>query len=360
MEAATVAANGNGGNRGGRGDEGRGGRGRGRRRKRAGPGRPAGSRKTQASAQSQAISRHSNSTVVTTSTRKSTRQQNTRAPQGHTSSGSAQAVSEGQSEQTQAPSIRDGARDKTRSTGKRGNASYQPPNRQMAAEREINHLPAHLLADTRGEGPQYEKGYCNYALKLKDESGAYEKDEWYWEERWWEALFNELVAYKQANGDSNVPEHGSGLGQWVREQRESYKSMKIDRVKIARLEEIGFEWLRDCHKEAGRSPTVQWLRGFNDWKWAYYDRDSRQWKRSTLAQYLADPVAQFCAQYRDREGSCSREGTVWDKKGNFLFLPGRRRETTVTTTDAAAAIAVDNRGAVPAATTTKNSTDVGL
>ena len=78
---------------------------------------------------------HSNSTVVTTSTRKSTRQQNTRAPQGHTSSGSAQAVSEGQSEQTQASSIREGAKDKTRSTGKQRNTKYQLPNAQMAAEK---------------------------------------------------------------------------------------------------------------------------------------------------------------------------------------------------------------------------------
>ena len=319
MEAAR-AVNSNGGRGGGRGGNGRGGRGRGRKRKRAG-GRPAGSRKTQASAQSQATSGHGNSTVVITSTRRSTRQQNNRAPQGHTSSGSAQAVSEGQSEQTQAPSIREGAKNKTRSTGKYGNARYQLPNGQVAEEREISHLPASLLADERVIYPlpahllalAHPRGnlrktdvWVGDKIKWKYESGEIADSYWYWNERWWEALFDELVSYKQANGHTNVPEDGSGLGGWVRQQREKFAIRRLDRVKIARLEEIGFDWLRDIDKHYGRSPTVQWRRGENDWEWGIYDSASRQWRQSTLAEFLANYRARLnpdsIAKYRAEHG----------------------------------------------------------
>ena len=79
----------------------------------------------------------------------------------------------------------------------------------------------------------------------------------------------------------------------------------LDRVKIARLEEIGLDWLRDCDKEAGRSPTVQWIRWENDWEWGYYDNATRQWRQSTLAEFLEkyraslnpDSIAKYRAEH---------------------------------------------------------------
>jgi len=60
----------------------------------------------------------------------------------------------------------------------------------------------------------------------------------------WEASFKELLAYKEANGNCNVPAQGSSLGRWVHHQRKAYneKPQRLSPERIARLEEIGFEW----------------------------------------------------------------------------------------------------------------------
>ena len=64
------------------------------------------------------------------------------------------------------------------------------------------------------------------SIKWKYESGVIADGYWYWNKRWWEALFDELVAYKQANGHPNVPQDGSVLGKWVCKQRDEFARRK--------------------------------------------------------------------------------------------------------------------------------------
>merc|ERR1719356_1654057 len=59
----------------------------------------------------------------------------------------------------------------------------------------------------------------------------------------WEERFNELAAYKQINGNCNVPRsHGASLGTWVSSQREYYKKDKLSLERVSRLKKMGFNW----------------------------------------------------------------------------------------------------------------------
>jgi hypothetical protein len=62
----------------------------------------------------------------------------------------------------------------------------------------------------------------------------------------WEERYNELVAYKQTNGDCNVPQsEESRLGRWLNEQRKSYKkgSSNLTEKRQKRLEALGVQWI---------------------------------------------------------------------------------------------------------------------
>ena len=69
----------------------------------------------------------------------------------------------------------------------------------------------------------------------------------------WESKFDHLQQYKQQYGDCRVPvqfetEDGTKLGTWVQRQRTEYRkrakgqSSSMTEERIAKLEEIGFEW----------------------------------------------------------------------------------------------------------------------
>ena len=59
----------------------------------------------------------------------------------------------------------------------------------------------------------------------------------------WMARFDELVDFKNDNGDCNVPSSQGPLGRWVSEQRSNYKKGKLSQERIDFLESIGFEWI---------------------------------------------------------------------------------------------------------------------
>lgn len=74
---------------------------------------------------------------------------------------------------------------------------------------------------------------------------------WDARENLWEMKFQELVKYKEENGDCNVPTAKTELGRWVNAQRVSYqeqlnnpnsKSGGISKEHIERLEKLGFVW----------------------------------------------------------------------------------------------------------------------
>ena len=61
----------------------------------------------------------------------------------------------------------------------------------------------------------------------------------------WEASFDELVQYKAEHGDCDVPSgwpKNPKLGRWVNSQRTAYKSGKLEKERIRRLEKLGFVW----------------------------------------------------------------------------------------------------------------------
>ena len=66
----------------------------------------------------------------------------------------------------------------------------------------------------------------------------------------WTARFDELVDFKDENGDCNVPKVQGPLGRWVDTQRQSYKKGKLSQERIGLLKSIGFEWVLVPYKKS--------------------------------------------------------------------------------------------------------------
>ena len=65
---------------------------------------------------------------------------------------------------------------------------------------------------------------------------------WDLHEHWWSERFDDLMNYKAGYGDCNVPQSQGPLGAWVDKQRVKYKTGKLSQERITRLESIGFSW----------------------------------------------------------------------------------------------------------------------
>jgi hypothetical protein len=79
----------------------------------------------------------------------------------------------------------------------------------------------------------------------------------------WYRRLAELAAYKEINGDCNVPQKGSALGHWVNKQR-GFKSKFDDGYpspmawsKIDALDDLGFDW-------GGRKKDPLWRKHFKE------------------------------------------------------------------------------------------------
>jgi Helicase associated domain/Helicase conserved C-terminal domain len=59
----------------------------------------------------------------------------------------------------------------------------------------------------------------------------------------WEKSYAELVAYKKANGDCDVPNDGSSLRVWIDNLRRRRKRGVLRPERIAQLDELGFRWV---------------------------------------------------------------------------------------------------------------------
>jgi hypothetical protein len=55
-------------------------------------------------------------------------------------------------------------------------------------------------------------------------------------------MYDELVAYKEVNGDCDVPKESGPLGSWCGTVRQSRKKGKLNPERIAQLDAIGFCW----------------------------------------------------------------------------------------------------------------------
>ena len=88
----------------------------------------------------------------------------------------------------------------------------------------------------------------------------------------WTARFDELVDFKNENGDCNVPMRQGSLGMWVANQRSYYKNGKLSQERIEFLESVGFEWVRQV-----QTRTQSWKLD-ERWKMKYTE----------LVQYLIE------------------------------------------------------------------------
>jgi len=73
----------------------------------------------------------------------------------------------------------------------------------------------------------------------------------------WETMFEALIKFKEEHGDCNVPHDWTGAKQlltWVNTQRTRYKRKILNKERIKRLEDIGFEW------------TVTFGRAYKNWE----------------------------------------------------------------------------------------------
>jgi hypothetical protein len=76
----------------------------------------------------------------------------------------------------------------------------------------------------------------------------------------WNAMFEQLLSYKERNGGCNVPqkyEEGTGLGLWVSNQRLFRRKGSLSEDRIAKLDSIGFTW--DPHDDNWNSMFEQLL-----------------------------------------------------------------------------------------------------
>ena len=84
----------------------------------------------------------------------------------------------------------------------------------------------------------------------------------------WNARYNDLIEYKNANGDCNVPRQypaNPKLGRWVSEQRT--KRSKLTPAQVQKLEDIGFAWkLRNASSTRSNNQANEeaWNARYND------------------------------------------------------------------------------------------------
>ena len=83
-------------------------------------------------------------------------------------------------------------------------------------------------------------------------------------EQRWERGFEELVAYNQEHGNSQVPARyktagGFGLGRWVKTQRDAKSAGKLSEERTRRLNSLDFEW-----GKKSMSLEQRWERGFEE------------------------------------------------------------------------------------------------
>mmetsp|Transcript_27313 Transcript_27313/g.41521 ORF Transcript_27313/g.41521 Transcript_27313/m.41521 type:complete len:648 (+) Transcript_27313:187-2130(+) len=147
----------------------------------------------------------------------------------------------------------------------------------------------------------------------------------------WNLKFEELVAFKAANGHCNIPLKCKGnppLGRWVNKQREDYRGLGLvdpmPQERIDRLNKIGFEWklAEDTNMASDSLSTRFWNERINELV-AYKEEHGdcivpRNWSESPK---LANFVARVRRAYRmqqlqqkDKDEDGNPSGTTKDKR----------------------------------------------
>lgn len=75
------------------------------------------------------------------------------------------------------------------------------------------------------------------------------------EEVKWETRMEQLAAYKEEHGNCLVPQFYKdvpGLGEWVLHMRRTYRDSQLSQDRIAKMEELGFQWRLRAPPRGGR------------------------------------------------------------------------------------------------------------
>ena len=128
--------------------------------------------------------------------------------------------------------------------------------------------------DSLGDWVNSQRSYYKRGILSQERVGLLESVGFSWEpfDESWMARFDELVDFKNENGDCNVPCSQGPLGTWVRDQRKYHKKVKLSQDRIELLNSVGFEWVRQEHTR-----TQSW-------------KHDEQWKTryTELVQYLIE------------------------------------------------------------------------
>lgn len=93
---------------------------------------------------------------------------------------------------------------------------------------------------------------------------AYNRSEEF--ENIWMNRYNELVAFKEANGHcrpSAKNRNSKTLGSWVLLQRMDEKKNILEDFKIELLDKIGFDWSEDIANEGSKPDEIKWLKKYD-------------------------------------------------------------------------------------------------
>ena len=132
----------------------------------------------------------------------------------------------------------------------------------------------------------------------------------------WEERFNELVVFKEKNGNCNVPRSQGVLGNWVHDQRQFYKNGKLSQERITQLESIGFNW-----GTRKKNEDKQWSARLNEL--VVYNEKNGNCNVPSKQGKLGNWVHQQRQLYK--KGNLSQERTAQLEGIGFVWRSKRRR-----------------------------------
>jgi len=81
----------------------------------------------------------------------------------------------------------------------------------------------------------------------------------------WVQKYDELKEFKEKNGHCNVPFSSGMMGNWVIRQRKLYKQGRLSEDRVAKLNELGFQWSVFSQESYQEMWDQKW-RELRDWK----------------------------------------------------------------------------------------------